>query len=148
MPGESLSTFAYDVSKFVEKCKGKEEQFLRELTQDILLKIIIRNPVDTGFCRNSWYVTIGSPSGNPSPPTKGQQPDKDGGKAKIEAILQLANAKIGDVIYVLNNCEYVEKLEYGIYTPKTPGTISAMVRTTLSEVESIADDAVRRLAEI
>lgn len=139
-----MSEFEVDIDKFVSKTNKKLDEFVLEFTQDIAEKVVTRSPVDTGFFRSNWRIGIGAPSRE----SKDEKPEGfEAGEAvatqtSLGAITpKLIGAGAGDVIYINNNADYGERLEYG-HSSQAP---SGMVRITVAEAPSIARSVARRL---
>lgn len=77
-------------------------------------------PIDTGFARSSWWMSLGE-TGSP-----GQV---------------VTSATLGDVIRVANGAEYIVPLEYG-HSAQAP---NGMVRVTLARWPAIVDNNAKRL---
>ncbi|WP_448043811.1 hypothetical protein [Bradyrhizobium liaoningense] len=117
--------FAADIAKFVEKAKGNVDQAIRRAALDIFGRVVIKTPVDTGRLMGSWQVAIGSiPSGQVN------HLDKTGTETIARINVGVANAKAGDVIYLVNNLVYARAIEYGHSRVKAP---NGMVRITILE---------------
>ena len=146
-----MAEFSNSINKWIDKVKGRETDFFREFSQEIAFQVIMKTPVDTGFARASWYTLINQDDGqNPN------QPDRDqfelgglggaaaAGKAQGDIVLSLLDAEIGDVITILNNAEYIQRLEDGS-SQQAP---SGMVKTTLNDADAIAKRVISRLGNV
>lgn len=80
-----------------------------------------RTPIDTGFARSSWWMSLQDKG------TPGQV---------------VTECRLGDVIRVGNGVEYIVALEYG-HSLQAP---QGMVRVTLAEWETIVDRQAKTLA--
>lgn len=98
-------------------------------------RVVTRTPVDTGFARGSWYSAIGSAS------PKAGAPDPSGGAALAAMSAIFLDIKGGEKVYVLNNCQYIEALEYG-HSKQAP---QGMVRRTIQEAPQIVATIVGKL---
>lgn len=69
---------------------------------------VLATPVDTGRARGNWIGSIGSPA------TSADQPDDPSGQAAMaQAATAISRFKIGAIIYVANNVEYIVPLDEG-----------------------------------
>ncbi len=139
-------SFYTDLSKFIDKTNHKADAFLKTVSQEILFKIVTRNPVLTGFSRASWWASVGSESGHPNQPdiTKYRQGGLAGSSVSTPmatATLALGQAKMGDVIYLSNNAGYIGQLERG-HSKQAP---SGMVAVTLAEAQQIAEEVLNKI---
>lgn len=98
-------------------------------------------PVDTGFARASWYVSLNDLSGKASEGAAGSKVthDKSGRSTMQMGFHAVGAAKIGDTIWILNNVPYIINLEYGSSKQAPYG----MVRLVLSAGQMILDQAVK-----
>jgi hypothetical protein len=120
---------------------------------DAAAGVIEKTPVDTGFCRASWSISINSLPGYVI-----RNPRDDGGEslAKLSkrarksfagpsaaeggkfssdpayVMSALVPAKIGDVVYIYNPVVYAQRLEHG-HSKQAP---AGMVGVTLAELEA------------
>lgn len=142
------NTFRGSIQQFVRKCKDQEDKFLREFVQDLLQVIVTGSspsgsfgpgtPVDTGFARASWYIGVND---NGSPPALAKGAKVDWSSILAQSVVSLSNAKIGDTIWLMNNCVYIRRLEYG-HSQQAP---QGMVRVTLANYKAIADATAKRI---
>ena len=126
------ASFKLDISKWVEKAGDRADLVVRKVALDLMTKIVLKTPVDTGRARGHWGVGINSI-------TYGSGLDKSGSAPIAEATVRLQGATAGDTVYIANNVPYIVRLEYG-HSKQAPG---GMVRTTIDEFQS----AVNRAAE-
>lgn len=87
-----------------------------------------RTPVDTGFAKNSWIISLSSDSfGTP-------------GANNLDAHMAAVNhIKLGKTIYINNGADYIAALENG-HSQQAP---QGMVAVTLPEVSGIVNDQIR-----
>src|SRR5690348_9812490 len=102
------TTFALDVSRWVEKAKGRSDLVVRKVSFDMFRRVILRTPVDTGRARGNWQASIGAQASGELNVT-----DKSG-QATIAAMKTVTDrAKAGDVVWLVNNVPYIRRLETG-----------------------------------
>ena len=128
-----MSSFALDVSKFVEKAKDRGDLVVRKISLDLLTRIVRRSPVDTGRFRNNWMTSVGSMNSTTSEAT-----DKSGAQAIARAEAALDQARAGDRVFLSNSLPYARRLEYG-HSKQAPG---GMVRITVQEFQQSVARAV------
>ena len=102
--------------------------FQKKIALDLLVKIVLRTPVDTGRARGGWQVTIGQPATD-SPLAL----DKDGGATIAKGKKVIESVGFGQVIYISNNVTYIRALEEGWSKRSADG----MVQVSLNEMEGI-----------
>lgn len=123
-----MARFADQVKAFAEKAKAKQTLALRKIALDMFSEVILKSPVDTGRFRGNWQVAIGSvPQGTL------EVEDKTGTVTinKADAVVQGLVA--GQVIYLVNNLPYANRLEDG-YSKQAP---TGMVRETVQRYDQI-----------
>ena len=98
-----------------------------QLVLDLLRRVVLKTPVDTGRARGNWQVGIG------------EIPDGILDRtADPQAIIAAAEKKLeqlgfGEIVWVANNLEYVTFLEDGSSQQAPAG----MLRLSLAELETI-----------
>ncbi|AHG92128.1 hypothetical protein J421_4661 (plasmid) [Gemmatirosa kalamazoonensis] len=103
-------------------------------------------PVDTGFARNMWVVSLGAPPaglGTAERPKDGT-PEPIGPAALDEIASAIAGTHVGDIIWCGNRAVYIAALENG-HSDQAP---EGFVRLTLLQADRIFDDAVRATARV
>ena len=99
-------------------------------------------PVDTGFARASWWVSIGAaPDGQPGGDAivLGPGGNVAGQGALNAATLAILGVKAGQSVWILNGAHYIKWLEYG-HSGQAP---AGFVRLTLRHGQQILDQAAR-----
>lgn len=115
------AAFNADLRAFAEKIDVNLQTVLKRVTFDLWNRITLKTPVDTGRARAGWGVSIGDPQVvTPEPGPHGAPTPPD-----------LSAIDGTQLIYVLNNVEYVQYLEEGTSKQAPAG----MVRISLAEVE-------------
>jgi hypothetical protein len=123
--------FRANMAKRIEKAKGKHELFYRKLTLEILSRVVLKSPVDTGRFRANWNIGNGTPDSGTT-----ELLDKQGGNTILVGDYTLKSIKInGQIIYVTNSLPYAYRLEYEGWSRQAP---AGMVRVTLAELGGIA----------
>lgn len=113
-----LGTFAVQLHGAVDQIGATLDRFVGALTADLGQRIVDRTPEATGRLKGAWGI-----GRNGEAPTPG-----------LEAAAQ---ARLGDTITIENPLPYAGPVEFG--TRRTPP--AAMVRTTLAELDAIAERA-------
>lgn len=83
-------------------------KIFRSLGLDGLAGVIERTPVDTGYARGSWFVTI-----NQASESVRNAPDKNGASTVNAGSAVIAQAVLGDIIVLQNNADYAVLLDEG-----------------------------------
>ena len=128
-----MGTFALDISKWIEKAKGRETIVVRKVALDIFRRVILRTPVDTGRARGNWQCAI-----EDIPTAALATVDPDGGATVASAADIVQSMKAGDRIFLVNNVVYILSLEDG-HSKQAP---AGMVGITLTEFGAVVDQAV------
>lgn len=125
--------FAQDLKRFENKVIGREDLFLKKLTMEILRKLVLRTPVDTGRARANWNVEFGAPD-----PSVTEDTDKTGGSTTAEGVSLLTGAEAGGKIFITNNLVYIVPLEEGSSKQAPHGMVAVTLREFEGMVETVA----------
>ena len=112
---------------------------VRKIALEMFSRIIHRSPVLSGRFRGNWQVAIGSAPGGTL-----ERYTKDEGDAIIQADADMAGLVAGDIVTMVNNLPYAQRLEDG-YSGKAP---AGMVGLTVQEFESVVRDVERELSKL
>jgi hypothetical protein len=131
------SSFALDVSKWVEKAKGRADEVVRKVAFDMGAQIVGKSPVDTGRFKGNWFMGVAV-----RPSVSTADIDKDGTKtiARMESLRPQIFA--GSVVYITNNLPYAMRLELGPPTPWSKQAPQGMVRVTVENYPGVIEQAV------
>lgn len=142
-----MSTFALQISAWVEKTKGDLDQVTRYALTAIDKRIMFRSPVGDakfwqhappkgyvgGRFRGNWQMSISAPAGGVLNTIDPSGSATLGAHASVVAI-----AKAGQVFYLMNNLPYAQRIERG-WSRRAPVGVVALV---VVEWNNIVDDAV------
>lgn len=81
----------------------------KKMVFEIHRRLVFRTPVDSGYARRNWQVTVGVPA-------VGVVNDQSAGAA----FAALASLQPFGVAFITNNVPYIEVLEYGGFVPADP----------------------------
>ena len=85
------------------------DDFSKKVAGEMLQKIVVATPVDTGQARGNWRVNVGSVDTNTTETTdRGGQGTISKGIATIQA-----GGGLGKVVYISNSLRYIERLNDG-----------------------------------
>jgi hypothetical protein len=130
--------FRANMARRIEKAKGKHETFYRRLSLEILSRVVLKTPVDTGRARGNWNI------GNGMPDTKTTELlDKSGANSIMVGDYTLRSMTInGQVIYITNSLPYMYRLEYEGWSQQAP---AGMVRVTIAELGAVAREIAQEV---
>ncbi len=131
------SNFALDISRWAEKAKGRMDIVVRKVCLDLFSRVIFRTPVDEGRARGNWQCTIGN-----IPDGVLEVDDKNGTVTMSRASAAVAKVRAGDVVYLVNNVPYINRLEHG-WSKQAP---SGMVGITVAEYGGVVQQAAGEAA--
>jgi len=124
--------------KWVGKTETKLDTAVRKIAIELFSRVILRTPVDTGRARGNWQVAIGSvPSGTLD------LNDASGTATVSKATAATAGVKAGDVIYLVNNLPYAQRLEDGYSGQAPAGMVGLTVQEFQQVVRQIGAELVR-----
>lgn len=128
--------FVISVTEFVARAKAKANMALRATAYDALQRVKKLTPVDTGYLRASWQVSI-----------KGDMLPLNGGQDSITVISTL---RMGDTVIISNPVRYAARIEYGFVGADKLGRRYnqagvGMMTQTMAELPQIAQAATARV---
>lgn len=142
----SLKGFTIQLQEIADKIVPEKVVALQKwVAMNVFRKILFKTPVDKGFLRGSWNVSVGSPDYSvrkePSRAVNGQDilPEEI---QKMEAILtQIASAQVGAIIWISNAQPYVARIEFGGHSKeKAPrGMVRISIGSLRVEIEARKD---------
>jgi hypothetical protein len=132
VPELHVTTFTLDIAKWVEKTKGRIDLFVRKLSLDLFTRIVLRSPIDTGRFRGNWQLAIGQ-----MPEGVLELDDKTGAATIAAAQAVSLDIKAGDIIYLINNLPYANRLENG-WSKQAP---AGMVGLAIAELDQAVNKA-------
>lgn len=121
-----LTRFNAEVSEFVRRIPLKDlVAFHKKIALEVLRRVVLRTPVDTGRARGNWQTSIGMPAEGEIGTT-----DPTGASALAQGQAVLAALPPFSVVYINNGVPYIEALEGG-WSRQAP---AGMVAITLAEM--------------
>ena len=121
-------SFSVDLSKAIEKAKGRTEIVVKKIALELFSNIIYKSPVLTGRFRANWNCSIGSPDLSTS-----QAIDPSGSGAISKATSTVVSYTLnGQRVFLTNNLPYADRLENG-WSKQAP---NGMVRLSVMEIEN------------
>lgn len=120
-----FSSMLEDVAKNIVPAELVNLQ--RQLVLDLLSRVVLKTPVDTGRARGNWQVEVGNLPAGVVETTQGPSEIIEAGMKK------LASLGFGQIVWVANNLEYVTFLEDGSSAQAPRGMLSL----SLAELETI-----------
>jgi len=118
---------ALDVAS--KRIHGDMNKFYKQVCLEVLKRIVLRTPVDTGRARGNWQVEIGRAANSSLivEGTEGAMADFaiNSGASKLATIPPFS------LVHITNNLEYIEYLEYVRRSPQHP---EGFLEITLTEM--------------
>lgn len=125
----NLQKFNRALQKSTDKIHGDMNLWYKTVILEVLRRIVLRTPVDTGRARGNWQVEIGSAASGTLEVTgsTGEMASFaiNSGAAKLSLIPAFS------LVHITNNLEYISYLEYDKRSPQFP---EGMVEITLTEM--------------
>ena len=139
-----MSSFTSQMKQFENMTEKKAEQVFRQTCFGISNEIISKTPADTSRAKNNWFPDINKFS---TETTEETNP-----RGSIDEVNKVTSKlKLGTTFTLSNNLDYIEKIEYGLFTTKaeTEKTINGfskkaprgMVGVALQLFDSYVKDA-------
>jgi hypothetical protein len=110
-----MSDFTLSFEKYKNKTAKQIDMVVRNTALGLTKDIIYDTPVDQGRLRGNWQVSFDREI-NYSTIDK----DKSGNKTADKAQNVILTSTIGKYIYIQNNLDYAEKIEFGGSPEKSP----------------------------
>jgi hypothetical protein len=145
----SVSKFELDLTKIVERAKGRLDETVRKTVLDLGTSLVMKSPVGNpslwkypppkgytgGRFRANWDLHINSVGDATYDVVDAS------GRASFERIgAQVSSGKAGDTFVLTNSLPYARKLEYEGHSKQVPP--AGMIGQTLVEFEGIVAKAV------
>jgi len=128
-------SFTSDLEAWAEKSGATMHEVVVEFVLDLSAKVVVGDgmpgngtPVDTGWARNNWVASIGSPNLSIL-----DGYDKTGSKTMSKIALTSLSAT-GNLFYLTNNVEYINILEYGSSNRPPNGMVRLGIMAAKSEL--------------
>ncbi len=131
-----MSGFEAQLRMFEAKTLDKMERAVRKIALDAYSEVIRMSPVDTGRFRGNWQTAVGSA---PYGTIEATDPSGNMVIAKVQGAV--GGMQVGDVIFMVNNLPYAERLESG-WSGQAP---SGMVRLTVQRWVPIVEQVIRQI---
>jgi len=98
-----------DPIEWAAKTKDVPRKAINIFAFEVLKRVVMRTPVDTGAARQNWLVTINGETDDYD------ESKKKGGHVVAKGKDVIDAAKGDDTIFIQNNLPYIKMLEYGGY---------------------------------
>ena len=127
-----MPAFSLALRQFADKAGRNAELVFRKVSIDVLSRLVLRSPVDTGRFRANWQIGIGSVG------YILDSFDVSGRKTIAEGTARIEKINLGQSVWISNSLPYGPRLENG-YSKQAP---SGMVKVTVSEYQQLISRAV------
>ncbi len=131
----NLQNFNKELTKAADKIHGDIKKFHRQVCLEVLKRIVLRTPVDTGRARGNWQVEFGVPATGVLEVSGSEEAMTDLSIAK--GITKLSDIPQFSLVHITNNVSYIYYLEY---VRTSPQHASGMVEVTLTEMTQWLSD--------
>ena len=123
----SLRVFARDIVLRGKLISGAVDRVVIQIAGNIVQRVVLATPVDTGRARGGWLAAVGSaPSGLGSPDA--------GGQSTISRAKSGMSSRTGDqTIYITNNVAYIGFLNAGSSAQAPSNFVAQAVKAGLSQ---------------
>ncbi len=140
-----MAEWSLDLTEYAKKKQVEIKEVRKAYAFALYSSIVKKTPVDTGRARGNWNVSVGSPDTSTTETTQQKYNSKE----------SIPTPNGDESIFISNNLDYIEKLEYGGYPNPPKGgsgkTVNGfskqapngMVGVTLANNENIFNAAVR-----
>ena len=132
-----MPSFEQQLRRIEEDILRRQSQVVRKITMDVFNNVIQMSPVETGRFRGNWQVATGA-----APTGTVDLEDPSGNTVTAQVAGEVQGMEPGDVVYLVNNLPYAQRLEDG-WSQQAPG---GMVALTVQRFQPIAEAAIRAAA--
>ena len=137
--GSQTLSLGDQIREYAKVVNRRIDHVHRNLGLMLFTSIVYDTPVDTGLARGSWFPSKGAPVMGGA-----QRYDKDGSTVTRQIQEICMSAKLTDVLFMMNNVEYIGELEYG-WSGQAP---EGMVRINVARMRRMIKEIVARAKEI
>ncbi len=146
-------TFEADIGKFAKLLELRVNTVLQRLALDMMGRIILRTPVDTGRARSSWDLSIGTPSEWVPPEREGKgkkivagqtftMSDNAGSSVDSKAFATAKDITATQPVFIVSNLDYIEALENGHSKQAPVGMVVISLAEVEAEIELLLEKAI------
>lgn len=146
-------TFEADIGKFAKLLELRVNIVLQRLALDMMGRIILRTPVDTGRARSSWDLSIGTPSEWVPPEREGKgkkivagqtftMSDNAGSSVDSKAFATAKDITATQPVFIVSNLDYIEALENGHSKQAPVGMVVISLAEVEAEIELLLEKAI------
>lgn len=112
-----MQKLAKKIAQFQKQVQKRVNVGKIQFAKLIALNLIMATPVDTSKALSNWIANIQSPKAKVRPPLflgiDGSTFDRSSSMAYSMALTTIQRAKIGQVVYITNNVDYIRLLNEG-----------------------------------
>ena len=134
-----------DISEWTDEFFERADLIRKKIMLDIMSRVIMRTPVDTGRARGNWHITRNrQPTEQLNGVDKGVVNDRGQGASKRVSVAErvINNSNINETVYLTNNLPYIQRLEEGYSENQAP---AGMVGITIRQYRDTAEAALRSI---
>lgn len=121
--GDNPLSFSLDIERWAAKTEARMDLTVRYLSLELLRRLVLRSPVDTGRFRANWQVDIGQ-----APEGTLETTDKGGASTVSRGDTKLAAVQAGQSVFLVNNLPYAQVLEDGSSSQAPQGMVAITVQ--------------------
>lgn len=127
----NVTKFNVELDRASKKIHGDLNKFYRQVCLEVLKRIVLRTPVDSGRARGNWQTEIGRAASSSLlvEGSRGTMADL----AISAGMTKLAQIPPFSIVHITNNVEYLYYLEYEKRSQQFP---EGMVEITLTEMQT------------
>ena len=134
MAFENLDSAFADLEALARQLPDQARQLQRLISLNILTGAVSNTPVDTGRLKGGWFTTVGKPSQSRN--LRPRRLDKDGASTIGDGQRVILSVPIYDVLFIVNNVEYVLFIENGTDKIAPVGMLGNSIRRVLGSLQA------------
>lgn len=106
------------------------DNLAKKVAGEVLQKVVVASPVDTGAFRNNWRVSVGSVDKSSDPSSL----DRSGQGAISRGLITISSGGgLGKIVFISNNLPYAVKLNNGYSMQAPKNFVELSLQSTLNK---------------
>lgn len=126
---DDFRQFELDLKKFTDVMPEAAETIKKKIAMDLLRRVVLKSPVDSGRFKGNWFARVGSPVTEPT-----DDVDPSGNATIMRGVVAIEKSQPGNDIWLSNNVPYAGVIEDG-HSGQAPAGVVAI---SLAEIQATA----------
>lgn len=127
-----------DIENLSKRTMAKIQKIMKTAAMELFKSVIMMTPVDTGRAKGNWQCTMTRPADGIIEEIRNESETI---KAMMDVVIK---SSIQKGIFLTNNLDYIQKLEYGGSRRQAP---QGMVRVSLKRIQEDLKEIIQDIIE-